>query len=394
MFSIKTYICRVLKAFKYRIYPTKAQEELLNKHIGCVRFVYNLALETKQSAYVSNQTNLSCFDLIKQLPELKEECVWLKEVNAQSLQQSITNLDKAYTSFFKGRGNYPVFKKKSNTGSFCVPQGVRIENGRLLIPKFKCGIRIVLHRSTEGSIKNAVVSRTVTGKYFVSVLCETGKQVPKKPTVKENLTVGVDLGIKTFVVASNGNEYDNPKHLRKSLERIRYVHRKFSRNKGKRTKRKLAILHEKVANQRKDFLHKVSSELIRENQSIAVETLQVSNMMKNHNLALSIQDAGWGMFLSMLEYKAEWNGRNILKVGTFEPSSKMCSCCGHVNKYLTLKDRVWTCVKCNSVLHRDLNASLNIKNFALKNVLSGTDRKNRNELPTLVGVMTSEAPKG
>lgn len=381
----------MLKAFKYKLEPTKEQTILLNKHIGASRFVYNLALETKQMAYVENKVNLSCFALHKQLTELKNECEWLKEINSQSLQQSITNLDKAYTAFFKGQNCFPNFKKKSNGGSFNIPQNVILVDDKLIIPKFKKGIDIVFHRPIKGEIRQATISRTPTGKYFVSILCETGDVIKTKLTIKEETTIGIDLGIKTFIVASNGKEYDNPKFLRKAQSRLKYIQRKYSNKKGKRTKQKLAVLHEKVANQRKDFLHKVSSELIRENQSIAIETLQVSNMIKNHCLAQSIQDAGWSTFVTMLEYKAEWQGKNILKIGTFEPSSKTCSCCGYINKELTLKDREWTCNGCGTLLKRDVNAAINIKSFALRDYLSGTDRKNHVELPTLVGVLTHEA---
>ena len=386
------YICIVLKAFKYRISPTDEQAVLLNKHIGSSRFVYNLALECKQMAYAGSQVNLTCFDLIKQLPDLKKECEWLKEINSQSLQQPIRNLDNAFTRFFKGQGKFPNFKKKSNGGSFNIPQNVLLEDNKLIIPKFKEGIEIILHRPIKGTIRQATISRTPTGKYFVSILCETGEAIKTKAKIKENTTVGIDLGIKSFVVASNGKEYDNPKFLRKAQNRLKFVQRKYSKHKGKRTKQRLAILHEKVTNQRKDFLHKVSTELIRENQSIAVETLQVSNMLKNHKLAQSISDAGWGMFVGMLEYKAEWNGKNILKIGTFEPSSKTCSCCGAVNKELTIKDREWTCKGCGTLLSRDVNAAINIKSFALKNHSSVERRpKNRGELPTLVGVLIPEA---
>lgn len=381
----------MLKAFKYKLNPTKEQIILLNKHIGASRFVFNLGLETKQMAYVGNKVNLSCFALHKQLTELKNECEWLKEINSQSLQQSITNLDKAYTAFFKGQNSFPKFKKKSNSGSFSVPQNVILDNSKLIIPKFKKGIDIILHRPIKGEIRQATINRTPTGKYFVSILCETGDLIKSKPIIKEKTTVGIDLGIKTFIVTSDGKEYDNPKFLRKAQSKLKYIQRKYSKNKGKRTKQKLAVLHEKVANQRKDFLHKVSSELIRDNQSIAIETLQVSNMLKNHKLAQSIQDAGWSTFVTMLEYKAEWQGKNILKIGIFEPSSKTCSCCGYINKELTLKDREWTCKGCGTLLNRDVNAAINIKNFALRNILSGTDRKNQGKLPTLFGALTLEA---
>jgi putative transposase len=386
------YICIVLKAFKYRLIPTAAQAELINKHIGSSRFVYNLALETKSAAWAGNRISLNCFDLIKQLPDLKEECTWLKEINSQSLQQPIRNLDNAFTRFFKGQNSFPKFKKKSNGGSFNVPQNVTLENGKLVIPKFKKGIDIVLHRPVKGEIRQATISRTPTGKYFVSILCETGEAIKLKATIKESTAVGIDLGIKTFIVASDGKGFDNPKFLRKAQSKLKYVQRKYSKNKGKRTKHRLAILHEKVANQRKDFLHKTSSELIKNHDSICIEDLAVSNMVKNHCLAQSISDAGWGMFATMLEYKAEWHGKNILKIGRFEPSSKLHNTCGHLNKDLTLSDREWTCPKCGEIVERDLNAAINIKNFALKNHLSVERRlKNRNELPRLRGVLTSEA---
>ncbi len=218
------------------------------------------------------------------------------------------------------------------------------------------------------------------------------KELPIKKPIRENTTVGIDLGIKSFIVTSDGQNFDNPKYLRKAQARLKFIQRKYSKHKSKRTKHRLAILHEKVANQRKDFLNKVSSKIISENQTIAIEDLQIKNMVKNQCLALSISDAGWGMFTTMLEYKAEWYGKNILRIGKFEPSSKTCSCCGSINKELTLQDRQWTCRGCGTLLNRDENAAINIKTFALRNHLSVERRpKNRNELPTLVGVLTSEA---
>jgi putative transposase len=383
----------MLKAFKYKLNPTEEQKVLLNKHIGSCRFIYNLALETKQMAYVSNKVNLSYFELHTQLKDLKEELPWLKELNSQSLQQAITNLDKAYTAFFKGQNSFPKFKKKSNCGSFNIPQNVKIFDNKLVIPKFtkKNGIDIILHRELKGEIRQATISRTPTGKYFVSILCETGEVNKFKPVIKEETTIGIDLGIKDFLITSDGEVFDNPKYLRKTLSKLKYIQRKYSKNKGKRTKNKLAILHEKVTNKRKDYLHKVSTKLVRENQTISLENLNVSGMIKNHNLAQSISDVSWSTFVNMLEYKSEWYGTNILRIGRFEPSSKTCSCCGHINKELTLKDREWTCPICKTKHDRDINAAINIKNFALRNILSGTDRKNHDELPTLVGVLTHEA---
>lgn len=381
----------MLKAFKYRLSPTKEQSILLNKHIGASRFVYNLALECKQMAWAGSKVNLSCFALHSQLKDLKTECEWLKEINSQSLQQSITNLDKAYTAFFKGQNSFPKFKKKSDGGSFNIPQNVLLENGKLIIPKFKKGIDIVLHRETKGEIRQATISRTPTGKYFVSILCETGEPIKPKTVVKESTTVGIDLGIKTYIVSSDGKEFDNPKFLRKAQSKLKYVQRKYSKHKGKRTKQKLAILHEKVANKRRDFLHKTSSELIKNHDSLAIEDLAVSNMVKNHKLAQAISDVSWSTFVTMLEYKADWYGKNILKIGRFEPSSKLHANCGYINKDLTLSDREWTCPKCSEVVLRDVNAAINIKSFALRNILSGTDRKNQDELLTLVKVLTPEA---
>lgn len=383
----------MLKTFKYRLNPTEEQKVLLNKHIGACRFIYNLALETKQMAYVGNKYNLSCFELHSQLKDLKEELPWLKELNSQSLQQAITNLDKAYTAFFKGQNSFPKFKKKSNGGSFNIPQRVKVENGKLIIPKFtkKNGVDIVLHRPFKGEIRQATITKTFTNKYFVSILCKTEELNKPKPKIKKETTIGVDLGIKDFAITSKGEIFENPKYLKKAQSKLKFIQKKYNKYKGKRTKKKLAKLHENVANKRKDYLHKVSTQLIRENQTIALETLNVKGMIKNHNLAQAISDASWSTFVSMLEYKAEWYGNNILRIGKFAPSSKTCSNCGYINKKLKLQDREWTCNSCGIKHNRDINAAINIKTFALKAILSGTDRKNQDELPTLVGVMTPEA---
>jgi len=383
----------MFKAFKYRLYPTEPQKELIAKHIGSSRFVYNLALETKNAAYISAKHNYSAFDLVKQLPELKKEFPWLKEVNSQSLQQAIQNMDIAFKKFFKGAG-FPKFKSKHRgKQSFAIPQNVIVKDDFLIVPKFKEGIKMSLHRQTKGTIKSATITATPTGKYFVSILCDTKEELPSKAPIKENTTIGVDLGIKDFLITSDGKVVSNPKYLRKAQSKLKYAQRKYSKHKGKRTKKKLAKLHEKVVNKRKDFLHKVSTQLIRENQTIALETLAVKNMVKNHNLAQSISDASWSTFVTMLEYKANWYGKNILRIGQFAPSTKTCSNCGAINKELTLKDREWTCGSCSTALNRDVNAACNIKSFALKNHLSGEHRlKNQDELLTLVKVLTPEAP--
>ena len=382
----------MFRAYKYRLYPTNSQKELIAKHIGSSRFVYNLALETKNAAYIGSKHIFSPFDLAKQLPELKKECEWLKEVNSQSLQQSIHNMDIAFKMFFKGFG-FPKYKSKhKGKQSFSIPQNVIVKNKLLIIPKFKEGIDIVLHRDIEGTIKSATISVTPTGKYFVSILVDNNFENTIKAPITESTAIGIDLGIKDFAITSDGEVFNNPKNLRNAQSKLKYIQRKYSKNKSKRNKKRLALIHEKIVNKRKDFLHKVSTKLIRENQTIAIETLSVSNMVKNHNLAQAINDVSWSTFVNMLEYKADWYGKNILRIGRFSPSSKTCSCCGYINKELTLKNRKWTCPKCNSVLDRDINASINIKSFALKNILSGEHTlKNQGKLPTLVGALTLEA---
>lgn len=404
----------MLKAYKYRLYPNKSQTVLLDKHIGSCRFIYNLALEVKQTAYAGNKTNLSCFAITKQLPDLKKECEWLKEINSQSLQQAIVNMDTAFTNFFKGRSEFPKYKSKhKSNNSFRVPQGIKLnkDNNKLFIPKFRNGIPIKLHRDFKGEIRQCTISKTPTNKYFVSILVDNYKELPSKFEITGNNSVGIDLGIKDFAITSAGEVFDNPKYYKKNLLKLKYIQRKYSKHKGKRTKYKLALQHEKVANKRKDFLHKTSSILISENQTICLEDLNIKGMIKRckpkkdengnyiHNgqaaksgLNKSISDVGWGMFIDMLAYKAEWNGNNIIRIGRFDPSSKLCSNCGYIKKDLTLNDREWICPVCGIEHDRDINAAINIKAFALKDKLY-VERihKNQNELFTLVKVMTSEA---
>jgi len=385
----------MFKGYKYRLYPTESQKVLLNKHLGCVRLIYNLALELKTMAWTEYKTNISRYDIQKQLPELKREYEWLKEVNSQSLQSALVDLDSAYDKFFKGQNSFPNFKKKSYGGSFHVPQNVKIKNSKLSIPKFKKDIDVVLHRELKGRIKSATISKTSTDKYFVSILCEIDEDLPKKPEVKNSTTVGIDLGIKDFVITSDGQKFGNPKYYKEALDKLKYLQRKYSKYKGKRTRKKLAKQHEKVKNKRNDFLHKLSTKLISENQTICLEDLNVEGMRPNRKLSQAISDTGWSTFVSMLEYKAQWYGVNIIKIGRFDPSSKTCSTCGHINKDLQLSDRVWTCNECNSSHDRDVNAAKNVKVFALNNynykASTGRRNKNQNELPSLEGVMTSEA---
>ena len=365
------------KAYKYRLYPTKEQEVLLSKHFGSARWVYNYALNKKIVAYQTNKESLSRFTIQKDLVTLKksEDTKWLKEVNSQTLQASLENLDKAFTKFFRDKKGFPKFKSKHNNHqSFSVPQNGKIdfETNCISLPKFKKPIRCKIHRKYSGNSKTFTISKTPSGKYFVSVLVEVDEVQKTNKPICENQAVGVDLGIKTFATLSNGVEIENPKHLKRSLEKIKALQRKVSKkqrgssNRKKAVKR-LAVLHEKVANQRIDFLHKTTHYLVSEFDTICLETLRASNMIKNHKLAQALSDISIGKFNEILEYKAEWNGVNILRIGQFEPSSRMCTC-GIINKELKLSDRIWTCNSCGVKHDRDYLASNNIKRFAFINL--------------------------
>jgi len=383
----------MLKGSKYRLYPNKEQVELINKHIGSARFIYNIALEVNNASNENKTNYFKCNDLIKQIPGLKKDVEWLKEINSQSLQAPIKNLDNAFKRFRRKTSGYPKFKSKwSGKQSFHIPQNIYFEEAKLSIPKFREGIKIKLHRAIKGDIKSATISRTPTGEYYVSISCDTGVGRKSKPVIKAETTIGIDLGIKDFMVSSEGDKVNNPRYLKNNESKLKYTQRKYSKNKGVRTKNKLSKIHEKTAFQRKDFLHKESSRLVRENQSIAIEDLHIKGMMKNRKLAKAISDVGWGMFATMLEYKCDWYGVNLLKIGRYDPPSKTCSNCGDVNHELALKDREWSCKRCNVLHDRDINAAINIKNFALKNnTVSGTATENHDELSSLEEVLTLEA---
>ncbi len=379
---INIFVIMIYKAYKYRLYPNKEQQELISKHIGCSRWIYNYALDKKVKSYQETGKGLSRFEIQKDLPLLKkdEATSWLKEVNSQSLQASLENLDKAFTKFFKDKKGFPKFKsKKDNHQSFSIPQNtlVDFENNYINIPKIKTNIKCKLHRKFYGIIKTSTISVTPTGKYYISILVQLEETIPNKKSINENQAIGIDLGIKTFAVLSNGIEIENPKYLRKSINKLKKLQRKVSKKtKGSNNRLKmikqLAILHEKVSNKRNDFLHKTSHYLVTNYDTLCLETLKASNMIKNHKLAQALSDIAIGNFNNMIDYKAEWYGCNILRIGQFEPSSKMCTC-GVINKELKLSDRVWKCKSCGTTHNRDLLAANNIKHFAfLKNNTVGT----------------------
>lgn len=383
-------------AYKYRLYPDKSQAILLAKTFGCVRYVYNRALAIKTAYYQKEKKGISVFELTNQMAQWKtdQETVWLKEVNSQSLQMSLRFLDLAYTNFFKKRGKYPRFKSKhDNNHSFCNPQNTEVnwENNLIYIPKFKDGIKAILHRKFEGKIKSSTISKIPSGKYYISILVETDDKILKPKKAKENKTLGIDLGIKNFATFSDGTVIENPKHLSKRLKQLKRQQRKLSRkNKGSKNKNKqrikVAKIHEKITNSRKDFLHKLTHRIV-ENQnytSIAIEDLSIKNMLEsgNKNMSRNIGSVGWGYFRQFLTYKCENKGKNLLIIGRFEPSSRLCKC-GYLNKDLTLKDREWDCPDCKSHNHRDLLAAQNIKRFAFCKQNTNNNNLVGQELPEL-----------
>lgn len=355
--------------FKYKILPTAEQVELLEQHFGSARFIYNYFLDLKSKTYEESKVNLSRFDLQKLIPSLKKERPWLKLVNAQTLQKALLDLDTAYKNFFAKRGKFPKFKsKRSSYSRFNVPQDVRLEGDTLSIPKFREGIKVILHRPIKGTIKSATIERNPLGEFFVSILCEINSPTLVKSEIEEDTTLGIDLGISSYLTTSKGEKIENPKYLSRSQSKLSYAQRRYSKTKGRKAKRKLNKIHTKVKNQRLDFLHKLSNKLLSdsENQTICIEKLNIEGMLKNNPLAKHISDAGWAMFINMLTYKAKLKGKNILQVDTFYPSSKLCHKCNYKNDNLKLADRQWICPNCKSNLDRDLNAAINIKNKALE----------------------------
>ncbi len=408
----------MLRGYRYRLYPTQDQKVLIAKHLGCCRFAYNWALARKNRAYRDEGISLSGYDLMKDLVPLKAEYPWLKEVNAQSLQQSIHHLSRAFTNFFESRAEEPTFKTKHTPEqSFTVPQSYTVDfkHGTVRLPKIGA-IKTVFHRTFTGKVKSATVSRSSAGRYTISILVEDGQKPPTPEEPIPNQTVGIDMGLSHYAVLSTGERVENPGYLQNAQKRLTVLQRRLDRKqKGSknRTKARLKVArcHQTIADQRRDFQHQLSSRLVRENQALAVESLNVDGMVKsgrgakrqapladnapqrvvtlNPKLARAISDAGWGTFLSMLGYKCQTAGKTLLAIGVFEPSSKTCSVCGSRKADLTLKDREWTCPACGTHHDRDLNAAINIKQFALTG--AGRAEEPVDSLPPGRG-MKQEAP--
>jgi putative transposase len=364
----------MLKAYKYRIYPDKDQEEFIKVNFGACRFVYNWALEQKIKTYQQNNKSISRFDLQHILVhEVKPSNEWLKEANSQALLASLVNVESAFTKFFREKSGFPNFKSKKNpVQSYQMPQHYTVDFERNIIKLPKIGeVEAVLHRKFEGAMKTATISRSSTGKYYISILVDNEKDIPNKQNFSESSTIGIDVGIKDFAVLSNGEKVENPKYLKNSLKRMKVLQKRVSRkvkgsNNRNKARQHLSKIHETISNQRNNFQHQLSFRLISENQAVALETLNVKCMVKNHCLAQSISDASWSSFVTKLEYKAEWLGKTILRIGRFEPSSKLCNVCGYHNSNLTLDVREWMCPDCKTKHDRDINAAINIKKFSLQ----------------------------
>jgi len=356
----------IIKTYKYKLKPTKKQEQIFTSWLGTCRFVYNCSLEYKILMYSKYGKSLSKFDIINELPECRKQIKWLKEVNAQTLQDVIERLDKTYQTFFRG-GGFPKFAKKDKFKSFAFKQSVKLHSttsnriGKVQLPKIGV-VNYINSRNFDGKIKRTNITKEYNG-WFISFMVEEENK-PLPPSTKE---IGIDLGITNFATTSNGDKFFDPKPLKKYTRKLRRIQRSVSRkkkgsNNRKKEIKKLQKLHSKIKNIRYDFQQKLSTQLIRENQTIVVENLKISNMLKNHKLAKSISDVGWYGFTEQLKYKAKWYERNFERVPPHN-TSKMCSGCGTLNTSLTLDVREWVCTSCGSLHDRDVNAAINILNL-------------------------------
>lgn len=364
-------------SYKYRLYPNKAQKEFLAQHFGCVRKIYNHFLSESGSDYQNYDQPWNRYRYQRQLPALKQQFAYLSDVNSQSLQVSLQNLDKAFKAFFKKRADYPQFKSKHYEQSFCIPQSTTVdfEAKTIFIPKLKTGIRCELHRAFEGQIKSSTITKNCQGQYYISITVERDIEQEIVSTLDAAKAIGIDVGLESFLTMSDGTKVDNPRWLKKAERRLKKLQRRLSKKiKGSANRNKARIKvakqHAKVSNQRKDFQHKLSRKIVDDNQvsMIFAEDLNIRGMLKNSRLAKSISSVAWGQFLRFLEYKAHRKGKLFQKIGKFKASSKLCHVCGYKHDNLELSDRTWKCPKCDTVHDRDINAAINIRNIGLNTV--------------------------
>ena len=364
----------MLKTYKYRIDPNKQQEELIQKTFGCCRFVYNQTLAYRKDKYETNKASINkvaCNNYVNQV--LKKEYEWLNEVDKFALTNSVYNMDTAYQKFFKKHAGFPKYKSKKNhhksykTNFVNNNIEVSFDDNKIKLPKLKW-IKAKVHREFTGKIKSATISQVLSGKYYVSVLVET-EHIPMEST---GCAIGIDLGIKYLLITSDGKKYNNQKLTKKYEDKLTKEQRKLShKQKGSKNwnkqRIKVAKVHEKISNTRKDYLHKISHKLVSENQVIVSEDLAISNMVKNHSLAKSISDCGWYELTQQLSYKSDWNNRQYIKIGRFTKTSQPCHVCGYINSNTKdLSVREWTCPQCGTVHDRDVNATINILNEGLR----------------------------
>ena len=365
------------KAFKYRIYPNKAQQALLQATFGCCRFVYNKTLDIRKTAYETDKTKFSKFACINRMTALKTEYAWLYDVPAVCLVQAVDNMDKAYQNFFKSGKGYPKFKTKHRSRKSCrFPSShcaVLQDISRLKLSKIGL-VKYNKDREFVGNLRHIVVSQDGDGKYYASCVVETGVEAPKPKSVEASTTVGIDLGLKDFIVTSDGCKIPNPRFYATIDRRIARLQKHESR-KQKGSKRRARIrlkinkLYVKKRNLIKNYIYHVAKTLLHESQTLVMEDLNIVGMVKNHKLAKSIQNVCWGELRRVLEYKSKWLGRNLIFIDRFAPSTKTCSCCGFHNSTLTLSDRSWVCPGCGTHHDRDVNAALNIKRMGLEKLL-------------------------
>ena len=357
------------KAYKYRLYPTIEQKEILAQHFGNCRWFYNYALNLSEQTYRETGKGLSRNAIQSLLPSLKKEYDWLGLCYSQCLQVVALNLSTAYKNFFEKRGGYPRYKSKHRKQSISYPQKVKIEDDYLKFPGKVGRIYCRFTRSFEGTIKTVTISKTTSDKYFASILVDDGKELPQ--TSSKGEAIGIDVGIADIAVTSDGEKFSNPKwmskHEKNRIRKERKLARKL-RGSNRRNKARLLVsnIYNHIANCRSDFLHKLSRRLVDENQVICVENLNVKAMTKNRKLSKAISQVGWGMICTMLQYKAEWSGKTYLEVDRFFPSSKTCSHCYHKVSELPLNVRSWNCPSCNTHHDRDINAAKNIRDEGLR----------------------------